>query len=86
MKLGVMPVFPSVLIPPGYLSSGLLSPIPSSQLSEDLAQSQGGSKVGSPRALHSGKLLESCSDLAQILAKFLLCLESVSLSKLVIYV
>lgn len=75
-KPGMMPVFPSVLIPPGYLSSGLFSPIPSSQLSEDLAQSQGGSKVGSPRALHSAKLLESCSDLAHTLASFLLYLES----------
>lgn len=53
MKFGVMPVTPSVLIPPGYLSFRPLSPIPGSQLSEDMgvAQPQSGSKVGSPGAL-----------------------------------
>lgn len=74
MKLGVMPVSPSVLISPGYLSSELHSCIPSSQLSERLgvAQPQGGSKVGSQGL----RTQASCSDLAQILARFLLYLES----------
>lgn len=59
MKFDVMPVTPSVLIPPGYLSSRLLNPIPGSELPEDMgaAQPQSGSKVGSSGALQSREWL-----------------------------